>query len=206
MKKRLIYHFAVAVTLASTLSSCASYSASSLRNLSSEINHSHRFSGKEGNVTVVAKTFDKKDCEQYLDRDILAKGYQPVQLYIQNDSDNSYSFSLNRVSITCSRADEVAEKVHTSTVGRAVGYGAAAVLTCGLFVIPAIIDGVKSSEAIEALDNDFLQKTAKDQSIAPHSCLNKLLFVPIHEYQSDFNVTLINCESNKPEIFKVFTG
>ncbi len=204
MKKQLLYNF-TAITIAATLlSSCASYNSSTLTNLSPQIIHSDAKIDKiEDCISVTAKTFTKSDCKQYLDRDVIAKGYQPVQLYIQNNSNNNYSFLVNRVGLSCARADEVAKKVHTSTVGRVVGYSAAAFLTCGLFIIPAIVDGIKSSEANEALDNDFLSKTARDQLIAPHSHFNKLIFVPVTEYQNDFNITLINCESNEPETFNL---
>ena len=154
-------------------------------------------------ILISAKAFNKSDCKKYLDRDVLKKGYQPVQLYIQNNSDKSYLFSLNRVSLSCARPEEVAEKVHTSTVGRAAGYGAAAWFTCGLLAIPAVVDGVKSSQANEALDNDFSAKTARDQTILPHSHLNKLIFVPVNEYQQMFSITLIEQESNKPKTFNI---
>lgn len=182
------------------LSSCASYRSSSLNNPSQGlITYS---SVKEDNLVLVAKEFDKKDCRRYLDRDVLAKGYQPVQLYIQNNSDSDYYFSLDRVSLICVRPDEVAEKVHTSTVGRAVGYGVGALFILPL-AIPAIVDGVKSSEANEALDIDFAAKTAKDMTIFRHSSFNKLIFVPRQDYQKNFQVTLIDQETKSLRTFNL---
>lgn len=176
---------------------CASYNAATLSNLSPEIiTNSHSLE----KVVLASKTFTKADCKKYLDRDVISIGYQPVQIYIQNNSDNSYLFSPNRVSLSCARAEEVAEKVHTSTVGRAAGYGAAAFFTCGLFAIPAIVDGVKSSNANEALDNDFACKIAKEKILFPHSHLNMLIFAPTENYQNSFSVTLIDQKTQKPII------
>ena len=184
------------------LSGCASYSASPLNSLGPDV-VIHYAQDSEGGIAIVAKAFNKSDCKRYLDRDVIEQGYQPVQLYIQNNSNKDYAFTLNRISLPCARAEEVAEKVHTSTAGRATGYGAAAVLTCGLFAIPAIVDGVKSSNANTALDNDFSAKTARDQIIFRHSHFNKLLLVPTNEYQSRVTVTLMDLESNKPKTFDV---
>lgn len=139
--------------------------------------------------------FNKSDCKKYLDRDVISEGYQPVQLFIQNGSDKDYVFSLSRVSLPTARAEEVAEKAHTSTAGRATGYGVAAVFLWPL-AIPAIIDGVKSSNANEALDNDFSAKAAHDQIISHHSHFNKILFVPVNEYQPTFTITLVEQNSN----------
>ncbi len=179
------------------LSGCASYHAASLNSLLYEpiVTVSQQ---KSDGISIIAKAFDKADCKKYLDRDVLAKGYQPVQIYIRNDSDKSYSFSLNRISLSCARPEEVAARVHTSTVGRAVGYGAASLILWPM-AIPAVVDGFGSANANEALDNDFISKTARDTMIDPHSHLNKILFVPITEYKESFTVTLLEVDSNTPK-------
>ena len=203
MKRQSIFKLILgSVTLSIALTSCASYRASSLVNLSPDLVVRSKGSNYE-NITICAKTYDKNECKKYLDRDVISQGYCPVQLYIENNSDRDYLFSLNRVSLPCARPEEVAEKVHTSTAGRAVGYGAAAVLTCGLFAIPAIVDGVKSSNANSALDNDFAAKAARDQMIYQHSHANMLMFVPASSYQSTFTVTLIDQLTNQSKVFRV---
>ena len=185
------------------LSGCASYHANSLNNLSSAIT-SQACHSKINDIAIAAKAFDKMDCKRYLDRDVLRKGYQPVQLYIQNNSDRSYVLSLNRLSLPYAGPEEVARTVHTSTVGRVLGYGIPGIILAWPLVIPAVVDGIKSSDANEALDMDFYIKTAKeDQIIAPHSHFNKLIFVDACEYQSNFTLTLIDQESKKEEIFHI---
>lgn len=179
------------------LSSCASYNARPLNNLSVYTQL------RKERLSVVAKAFDKEDCKKYLDRDVIQKGYQPVQLQIQNNTDSSYLFSLSRIELPCARSDEVAEKVHTSTVGRAASYGIAAVLTTGLFAIPAVIDGFKSAEANDHLDHDFFAKSAKDQLIQPFTNLNTLIFVPVEDYRSRFNITLLEEGTNRLKTFNV---
>ncbi len=94
------------------------------------------------NVVVGAKAFDAADCGKYLDRDVISEGYQPVQRYIQNSSDKDYVFSLNRVSLPTARAEEVSGKVHTDTIARAAGYGAAA-----LFFLPLAIGRLPSGDS-----------------------------------------------------------
>lgn len=183
---------------AALLAGCASYQASPLYNLSSDLIETSA-SSKSG-VSMAAKSFTRSDCAKFLDRDVIGQGYQPIQLYIQNDSDRSYSFSLDRISLPIARAEEVADTVHTSTAGRVVGYSVGAMFLWPL-VIPAIIDGIKSSEANGALDMDFETKAAKDQIVFPRSRANSLLFVPNGAYQSRFTVTLIDQESKKHQEF-----
>lgn len=201
MKKHLIniYTFSVVLFL---FSGCANYKASSLNTLSSKSLQSSSESIAKDDISIAAKTFDIADCRKYLDRNVLAEGYQPIQIYIRNNSSKNYLFAINRVSLSCARAEEVAEKVHTSTVGRAVGYGAGAIIFWPL-AVPAIWDGIKSAQANEALDIDFATKTAKDQIIQPYSHFNKILFVPSSEYQPSFTVTLIEQESKEAKTLHI---
>lgn len=197
MRRFVISGIAVSLVL---LAGCASYRAAPLNSLSSQI--LPVTTNSKDDVLVIAKAFSKQDCKRYLDRDVIAKGYQPVQIFIQNNSDKHYAFALNRISLSCARPEEVAEKVHTSTVGRATGYGVASLFLWPL-AIPAVIDGVKSSQANESLDNDFSSKAAIDQTIQPHAYFNKIIFVPVNEYQSTFAMTLIDQASNTKKTFNV---
>lgn len=187
----------ILLSIALLLAGCASYNAASLNSFSSEIFSQSSTPATKAGVVIAARAFNAVDCRRYFDRDVLKKGYQPVQLHIQNNSDKSYLFSLNSISLPCARSEEVAEKVHTCTIGRILGYGIPGLIVAWPLVIPAIIDGIKSSEANEQLDNDFASKTARDQVILPHSYLNKIMFVPIEEYQPVFTITMIDQESNQ---------
>ncbi|MBU6383748.1 MAG: hypothetical protein KGQ49_06830 [Verrucomicrobia bacterium] len=203
MKPKKLLFVSSSLALAMALASCASYSASPLYNPSPDLVH---LAPKNEGISVVSKTFTRSDCDRFLDRDVLAEGYQPVQIYIQNDSDKNYVFSLNRITLPVARPEEVAEKVHTSTAGRAVGYGAAGVLIFLPLVIPAIVDGIKPSNANDALDNDFLAKAARDQVIFPHSRFNAIIFVPVHAYQPSYTITLIDQDSKQPKVFNIVSN
>ena len=197
--------------LVSILSGCANYSASPLNSLSSQI-ILETSDIKNNDVIITAKIFNKSDCRKYLDRDVIKKGYQPIQIYIQNNSNKIYSFALDRISLPCARAKDVARKVHTSTAGRTAAYGVPALFLLPLAVlgapaqsaaIPAVVEGVKSTQANKALDRDFSAKTAMDQTIFPHTHLNKIIFVPVNDYQETFKITLIDHDSTEARHFNV---
>jgi hypothetical protein len=210
MKQKKILLSAIALSLLTC--SCASYSADPLSDLV-------QTSSSKEEISVFAKTFTKADCKKFFDRDVISKGYQPVQIYIKNNSNLSYSFSLDCISLPIARPDEVAKKVHTSTVGRVVGYGAgAAALSTLLAVpmafsgktnhlellyIPAVVDGYKSSSANSALDADFALKAAKNKVIFPHSSFNGVIFIPLEAYRDSFTLTLVEQESEQSKTFNI---
>jgi hypothetical protein len=184
--------FILSLTLLGLSTSCASYKATTLSNLPHE-------ASKGDEVTIVARAFTKEDCKKYLDRDVIAKGYQPIHLYIENATERTYLFALERLTLATVPPDEVAKQVHTSTWGRTLGYGAAAFIATPLFIIPAVVDGVKSSKANDILDQDFANKAAKNQLIGPFSQVNMLVFVPADSTQKSFSVTLLDEKNSKPK-------
>ncbi|MDP1609274.1 MAG: hypothetical protein Q8L98_08195 [Chlamydiales bacterium] len=199
VKKTIFTSSALAITL--LLSSCASYKALPLYTPSPDLIQA--VPSNEG-ISIISKAFTHDDCKKFLDRDVLSEGYQPLQIYIQNDSDKNYIFSLNRITLPVARSEEVAERVHTSTVGRVAGYSIGSLFLWPL-AIPAIVDGIKSSDANKALDYDFAAKTARNQIIFSHSRFNSLIFVPIHAYQNFYTLTLVDQDSGQPKIFNIIS-
>jgi len=179
------------------VSGCASYRAQTLSKLSPQ---TAAYSEQKENITVSCKAFTKQDCERYLDRDVIAKGFQPIQITIENDSDHAIIFSKNNVSLPCADVSYVAEQVHTSTVARATAYGVGALFLWPL-AIPAIVDGVKSSNANDALNRDFASKTTDQQLIPAHSTLNGLVFIPIESFYKYFSMTLVDKSTKEKVVF-----
>jgi hypothetical protein len=191
MKTRLICFIVLSISILA--SSCASYKAHSLSYLSPQ---TAPFSEQKEGIAVSCKAFTKKDCKQYFDRDVIAKGFQPIQLTIENNTKRHLFFSKNNISLPCANPEYVADTVHTSTVGRATAYGVGALFLWPL-AVPAIVDGIKSSNANEALDNDFAGKSPAEQMISPFSHFNGVIFVPVEFYQELFTITLVDKETNE---------
>lgn len=182
------------------LTSCASYTAAPLCHPSAALVQTVN----KGDVSIVSKTFSEQDCTRFLDRDVIAEGYQPVQIYIENNTDSVYVFSLNRISMPIVNYQDVAKKVHTSTLGRVLGYTFASMFFAP-FIIPAVVDGMSSSAANDELDLDFSSKAAKDQLIAPHSRMNGIVFVPVEGYTDSYTVTLVDAKNQKSKVFDVLS-
>ncbi len=140
--------------------------------------------------------FDRYDCMQYLDRDVIAQGYQPIHITFTNHSDRYISFSTACFSFPCITAEEVAEKVHTNTAGRVVGYGVGS-LFFPLLVIPAIVDGIGSSSANRQLDMDYSRKALRSQIVHPFSSIDGLVFTPIKSFVPDFTLSVTDIQTSK---------
>jgi len=177
------------------LAGCAHYKAKPLTKLQ-QVNGSAKASAQDESVTMTYEVFTKEDCKKYLDRDVQKKGYQPIHIAINNNTNSSFIFSTKNISIHCVDNEEVAEQVHTNTVARVVWYS-----VFGLF-LPAIIDGFGSEKANRLLDADFSHKELQDQVIMPYHTIDGLIFIDIDNVDSldNLTITLLNKEDRSPFI------
>ncbi len=172
---------------------CASYEAAMLSTLPVQTAvQSHQNS----KVLVTWKIFDQQDSKTYLGRDLLSEGYIPVQMTIRNHSSDPMYLNPGNFSIPLPPINEVANRVHTSTAGRVVGWGVPGLLIWPLLV-PAVYDGIKSKEANAALDADYFAKAIKEQTIQPHSSFNGVVFVPKQMANQELEMFLVNLRTNE---------
>ncbi len=156
----------------------------------------------EQGVTVIVKAFTKSDSLKYLDRDVLAQGFQPIQITVQNDTNRYLLISKDGIDLNLATDQDVANTVETSTVGRSTGYGVAAVFAWP-FAIPAIVDGVKSHNANNSLISDYRQKTINQQVILPHTKFTGIVFCPMASYKEAFSIKLIDRDTREAIKFNV---
>ncbi len=192
MKSFTIVALSLVTTSLLFISGCANYQAKPLARLVIPANPHN----KEQKVTLSYRVFSKRDCQHYLDRDVIAKGYQPVHITICNNTNRVYNLCLDNFSIPCIDNQIVAEKVHTSTVKRAASYGVGALFFFPL-IIPAVVDGVGSSQANQQLDADFEHKALANQIINPFTTVNGLIFVPTKDFTHNFTIALADVSNNE---------
>ncbi len=180
------------------LTGCASYNASTLSTLPAE---GAIQSAENSQVLVSWKTYDETDCKRYLGRNVISEGYMPIQLTIRNNTNDSMYFNPQNFNVPLASVNEVAGKAHTSTAGRVVGWGVGALFIPPL-LIPAVYDGLKSSEANDLLDADYEAKALREQVIQPKSLFNGVVFVPQQYANQGIEMFLVNQKNHEKLIFK----
>lgn len=105
-------------------------------------------------------------------------------------------------SIPLAPAEDVARYVHTNTVGRSLIYGVPGIIIWPLLV-PAVADGVGSSQANQKLDADYSSKGVNETIIQPYTTLNRVVFVPKSEFNGGFRLTLLGKETRNKLVYEV---
>lgn len=154
------------------------------------------FIGNE--VHVVAIAYTKQECKANLHRDLLDRGYRPIQVTVQNNTSHLYSFSEESVSLRCTHPRHVALKVSAKAIPRAIGYKIASFLFWP-FMIPSTIDSLRTYKAHKDMKKDFTAKGIKEKEevILPYSTISRILFIKEKDFQEDFTVSLIDKKSEE---------
>jgi hypothetical protein len=179
---------------------CAHYRVSNLPS-NNVMDYPNR--SEQNGVTVACKVFDAAETKQIFSGNTLEKGYQPLYLIIDNRSGNTYQFDKrSSLSKRCTPAMEVAQVCGFNTAGRATAYGVA-----GLFVwpllIPAVVDGVGSSNANQQMQADYAYKEIKGGRIIPNELRDGVAFVDKVKPGEILIVRLTNMESNEIALFEM---
>ncbi len=191
MKLKNLAFYSISMVVLLGTSGCAHYRTQPLKRLVT-----HTTDKNVKSVSFAYHEFNTNDCKRFFDRNVLAKGYQPIHIAINNNSSRCLNLFKENFSLQCISADEIAHKVHTNTTARVLAYGIP-----GLFIwpllIPAVVDGMGSSESNKKLDEDFSRKELSDQVIAPCSKVNGIVFVPTEKFEHDFTITLVDANTQE---------
>ena len=176
------------------LSSCAKYEGKKLPAPHAPIHN-------KKNIKVSRKALTQKESRKYFSgRNLLARGYQPVQIYIENNTDKTYYLNPNLITLPLESASSVARSMQRNVGWKITKY----------FIIGgpvwAAIEGVASHDANKMIKSDMGEKSIRLNTavkIRPHGIINKVMFVAKENYNSDFDVSLIEHKTNKRIKFKL---
>lgn len=170
-------------------------------------------------VSVLYKPLSKQESVKYLGRNWQSKGYQPVQIAIENFSSNPILFSQRGISLPTTDYETIKFKLHQYAKAKVIGIGASSA-TCvsigliGLMLAPATfgITGVllpiglggaglhatsKMLQSEVSLDQDYQNKFLHDKQIAGNSVLEGIVFVPKKGFKDKFVIKMIDIKTEK---------
>lgn len=133
------------------------------------------YSQDEEDVHVAVKFLSPQESKRYFGKKKVGTQFQPTLIAIQNNSREIYHFQKNQLSRPAISADMVAKECQFNTAARATAYAAGALFLWPL-AIPAIIDGVGSSNANAKMESDFIMKELQDLDVSPGMTVQGVVF------------------------------
>ena len=170
-------------------------------------------------VGVLYKPLSKKESITYLGRNWQSRGYQPVQVAIENFSPNTILFAQAGISLPTVDYETIKLKAHQYTKTKAIGIGASSA-TCvtvgliGLILAPATfgISGIllpigiggaglhtasRMMQSDAFLDEDYQKKFLHNRQISGGTIVEGIIFVPKKGFHEKFTIKMMDTKTEK---------
>ncbi len=199
MNKKLLISCVALLGLASILTSFERFDRKALASLETSL---PAFSADAKGLTVSAKKYTSGESKDYLNRNLMSSGYQPIQITVQNNTPDAYNFSREGVSLPTASPSKVAMSVSKKGLPRAIGLKVASFFFWP-FIIPDTINGIHAMKSHYKMRKDYGAKAVKekDEEISPYSTVHRVIFVPKDEVRETLTVTLLSKEDKDPISF-----
>ncbi len=153
-------------------------------------------------VFITSKAYTVEESKKYLDRDLQSRGYQPVQVTIQNNTSDTLLYNTDSISLPSENPKKIAMKITKSAIPRAIGYKIAGFLFWP-FMIPGTIDSIRTFKSHKFMKKDFAARAIKEEAIAPYSTMHRMIFVPMADFQETYTVELTDFDTLKTKSYDV---
>jgi hypothetical protein len=174
--------------------------------LISASNHSKLAHAK---IPLTCKTLTEQECITYLGKhlgkNVIRKGYRPIQIIIENNSGQHLKFSSDNISLRLIPMELVAKKIcDNSTSKHAAGFA----WKFTSFFMPALgIPGSIHSMLLDRSNNKVMDglitKSATDRIIDPNSRFEGILFVHANDYHDNWTLALTDANSHETIMYKI---
>ncbi len=151
---------------------------------------------EKNNIVVTKKALDDNECKKIFGgRRLLARGYQPVQIYIKNNNPEPLTLDPNYITLALENPKAVAYSMHRNLAEKTMWF-----LRNTEDAEYAKVKAKVSESINKDIDFDIEEKSLNINEktiIRPYGILNKIIFVLIENYQSSFNLSLFDKNNDK---------
>lgn len=143
-------------------------------------------------VTFSYRVLTAKECKECLNaKNLIKKGYQPIQITVTNNSDKTISISSENFSLPCVSADEVTEVLYQSRRKQSRNLGIAGIFCGWTLMVPSIVRSYGADDYHSEMHKSLTEKSLQ-AAVLPGATASGLVFVKRKDFRSDFSLSLHN--------------
>lgn len=158
------------------------------------------------NVSIRVKPLRDFECSHYFDNRLVSRGIQPIQVYIQNDTDQYYVLDGQNISLPVMGKRDVGAVLYKNIMARSCVWLFGTVAAVWQIFLPIlVVDTLFCLQANKNIKNDISSVCINPKEkvvLKPHSRLHKVLFVPVDEYHHHITVTLHDQQTQRELVFQ----
>ncbi len=150
---------------------------------------------------ITAKAYTSLESEELFGKDLLERGFTPIEITIDNPTSNTYYLTLNEISLDMASPNQIAKSVRKGSLPRSLGLKLASFIFWPM-MIPSTIDSINTHTSYKSLESALKEHMLDNEIIEPKESIKKFIY-SLEGSSKAFTVSLIDKESNQPAIFEV---
>jgi hypothetical protein len=158
-------------------------------------------------VEVSVHLLSRQDCVAYFDVDIIAQGYRPLVLTIENSTENAYTLRPSYLDVARVSGKEISRLMHYDTYQRVTWLTLPALIywwpAIPFLIVPY---GLGCQHYNKKTTRNIRKKTlGRDDvvAVAPYETVSRFIFVPAESFKTKFDLKLFNETRTMLETFAV---
>jgi len=145
------------------------------------------------------------ECSYYFDNRLVSRGIQPLQLYINNDTDSYFVLDGKDISLPLMGRRDVGGKFYKNVVGRSLVWFVGSLIYWKIFLPVLLLDSLLCMQANKEIGTDLASLGVNPKQkivIEPRTRLHKVLFVPVDQYHHHMTIPLKEQEKDTVLTFR----
>lgn len=159
-----------------------------------------------GNVSIRAKALRDFECAGFFDNRMIDKDVQPIQIYIQNNSDTFYVLDGASISVPLLGKRRVGAVLYKNILARSVVWVLGTIAFSWELFLPILLaDTIFSMQANKNIKSDLESIALRPKEkvvLAPASRVHKIFFVDTSDYHHHFSITLTKEQGEGELVFR----
>lgn len=207
MIKNIRYTWVLFITAVSLLlSGCAHYKSRPFKQVGRDGRMPSLIGQVDDKVLVHAHALSKTEVSHYFGSRVASrKKATPVLLTVNNPTKKVLVLDAWDIGLHLRHVDDVLRDVKYNAAQRIITWSVLG-LFIPLFFIPAVVDGVNSTEANQSMQQDFYDRVLSCDSyikIYPHSTMSRVMFVQDSSWQKAFDVKIADRKTGQKTTINV---
>lgn len=160
------------------------------------------FEHEKDDLSVSFRVYSRNECKELLSKDLVSRGYQPIQIDIVNPTHHEYEISPTDVSLPSEKPSKMALKVMKSAIPRSILFKIAGLVFWPVNIV-GIVDSLNAFTSYDEMRADWHSMSIKpNEKVPPFSTIHRVVFVPEGHLTDNFTIQLKNVKSGEYETFE----
>lgn len=161
------------------------------------------FTQEKKNILIAIKKFTPDECIDIFSANVVKCGYQPLQITINNFSDELIYLSPTNISLKLVSPEKVVSSCHWKTSEITTSAGILSFYFFWPALLPTAYCGMEMQKTNEKISKSIVKQDMvqcwENISVLPSEIISRIIFVPVQDFRRNFLISVFSAKDKNIE-------